>query len=165
MTGGGALERDRFWSAVNEALDAGADPLERGRVQEWIVENPADGDEVARLVRRLELVGPGPLRAPHLRRRKVAAAGLVLAIPVLALMLALFLARRSHRNDPEPADAAPASIVRAPRARILQYTLEIVRESAGSRASVVVEPGRVTRSRVAVLGDTTIVSRMESRSP
>jgi hypothetical protein len=52
-----------------------------------------------------------------------------------------------------------------PRSRVLHYSIEITREEAGSRSSIVVEPDRIAQSRASRLGTTTIVTSLESRLP
>jgi len=50
-------ERERFWSTVDESLDARRDPCEVAFVQEWIADHPEDRDEMARLLRGVDVVG------------------------------------------------------------------------------------------------------------
>ena len=151
MTGIETTGRDRFWSAANEALDDGTDPLTIGLVQDWVAENPSDGDDLARLIRRVDTVARARRRAPQLRA--LIAAGTAIAGAVAAVLVIHFSTR------------SPGASVHEPRSCILQYSLEVVREVADSRTSVEAEPGWLTRSQASLIGATTIVSRLESRLP
>ena len=151
MSSDATTDRERFWGAVNEALDGGMDPLGVPLVQEWVADNPADGDELARLLQRVETVARARKTAP----RKVALAAAAFVLVGAAITL---IAVRSSTHPP----AAPP---RESRSCVLEFKLEVVREGGDSSSTVLVEPGRVARSHTALLGATTIVSSLEGRSP
>jgi hypothetical protein len=146
-----AAERERYWAAVNDALDAGTDPLSAGLVQEWIAAHPEDGDELARMLQRVESVTRARRTAP--RRAAIAAAGIVLAgIGITAIAM-------------RPSTQSPAAPPPETRSCILQYSLEIVREGVDSSSTVLAEPGRTARRRTASIGATTIVCSLEGNLP
>jgi hypothetical protein len=151
MNGTETTDHDRYWSAVDEALDSGADPLANPLVQEWIAEHPGDGDELARLIRRVEIVTRARSSKPG--RLTLAAAGVALAGAVVA---AIGIHRSTLTVD------VPA---RATRSCILQYSLEVVREGDDASTTVFTEPGRVARSQTALIGATIIVSSLEGQLP
>jgi hypothetical protein len=145
------FDRERYWSAVDEALDTGADPLAVPFVQEWIAEHPADGDALARMLRRVEAVST--TRRTARRKVALAAAGVLLAgaaVPVIAL-----------RSSSPPTPAPPSAV----RSCILEYSLEVVREGVDSSSTVLAEPGRTARSHMASIGATTIVCSLEGNLP
>lgn len=153
-------EHERLWNAVNQALDARRDPLEDPGVQEELAADPDQLDELARVLGRIELVAMVP--KPHVRRRRVAAlviASVLVAAIILTIVVLLRTGTRPTPNAPQVARATDT------RSRILRYKLEVVREGAGSKSSITVEPGRFRQSCTALIGATIIVSTREGQLP
>ena len=141
-------EREQFWSAVDDALDARRDPCGEALVQEWIAEHPEDGDELAILLRGVEVVGRARPRAS----RKL--------LPVIAAVALVALGARLWMSAPQPVERA-----RPQRSRVVSFSIEASRESEGRITTVRTEPDHVERSQVSRLGSTLIVSSLESRHP
>ena len=144
-------EREQLWSAVDDALDARRDPCESTFVQEWIADHPEDADDLARVLRGVEVVGRTRPRAP----RK-----LVPVIAAVALVeLGALLWTRAPRHV-EPSQSPPHSL-----SRVVSFSIEVTRESEGRITTVRTQPDHVERSQISRLGSTLIVSSLESRYP
>jgi hypothetical protein len=141
-------ERERFWSAVDEALDARRDPCEVALVQEWIADHPEDADELARLLRGVDVVGRSRVRAP----RKL--------VPMLAAVALVAIGVHLWTRAP-----APIEPQRTGHSRVVSFSIEITRESEGETTVVRCDADRTERSQVSRLGSTLIVSSLESRLP
>jgi hypothetical protein len=150
-------DRERFWSAVDSALDARRDPCEDALVQEWMADHPADGEELARLVRRLGAVAVAapasrPLAPTHSERR--------IALPIMAAAAVVVLG--VHLSIPtRTKDSSPHRLP----SRVVSFSIEVTRESDGAITTVVTDPNHTERSHISRLGSTVIASRLESRIP
>lgn len=142
------IERERFWSAVDEALDARRDPWAEAQVQEWIADHPEDREELARLTRRLEAVASARPRAGRTFAPMIAAAAAV----VLAVQL---WAPEAKKDLPQP----------RPDSRVVSFSIEATLEHDGETTTVFTDADHTERSRVSKLGNTVIASRLESRFP
>ena len=126
---------DNLWRKVEAALDERVDPFEVPELANELAADPAAAEQLARLLRRLELLGEPHTPAPSARRTGRAAAlaaGLVLAAGALTLWRAL-----SSPGDVEAASAGPEPI------DTITLTVEHERPSPPKVARVVLEPRRV----------------------
>jgi hypothetical protein len=140
-------ERELFWSAVDEALDARRDPRSEMQVQQWLAEDPQDREELARLLRRLDAIAISTQPA-----RRV-------LLPMIAAAAAIVLV-----VQPWTRTATHASSPRSP-SRIVSFSIEVTRESGEEITTTLSQPDHFERTEVTRLGATSIVSSFESRQP
>lgn len=134
------------WSAVQDALDRGADPLRDPGVEARLGEHPEDLVPLTALLARLEAVAALP--ASRGAAGRVAAAGLAVAAG-LAL-----LARAAPEPGREPRPAPRAA------GRLVEWRMTITRATPSSLSRVTSIDGDLVReSRVEPLEGTTLVVR------
>jgi hypothetical protein len=142
------LDRERFWLAVDEALDARRDPSSVALVQEWIADHPDDRDALARLTQRLDAL---VVAAPRARR---------MLVPMIAAVACVVLGVHLGTRPRAPTARAPK-----PTSRIVSFSIEVSRESEGECTTVLSQPDHFERTETTRLGATNIVSSLESRQP